>query len=48
MTQFSQVGSEDEARNKLKRLISLRTMLSFIDRKTAPVGNLAEITLKAK
>ena len=48
VTQFSQVNSEDEGRNKLKRLISLRTMLGLIDRKGRPVGNLAEITEKAK
>lgn len=48
VTQFCQVNSEDEARSKLKRLISLRTMLSFLDRKATPVGNLAEITLRAK
>lgn len=48
VTQFCQVNSEDDARNKLKRLIGLRTMLALIDRKARPVGNLAEITLNAK
>jgi hypothetical protein len=46
--QFSPVNSEDEGRNKLKKLIGLRTMLSLTDRKGRPVGNLAEITEKAK
>ena len=48
MTQFCQVSSEDEGRNKLKRLISLKVMLGLIDRKGAPVGNLSEIQAKAK
>lgn len=48
VTQFSHVNSEDDGRNKLKRLIGLRTMLGLIDRKGRPVGNLAEITEKAK
>ena len=47
-TLFCQVNSEDEGRNKLKRFISLRIMLSISDRKGAPVGSLAEITTKAK
>ncbi len=38
VAQFSQINSEDEARGKLKKFISLRTMLSLIDRKGAPVG----------
>ena len=48
VTQFCQANSEDEGRNKLKRLISLRTMLGLTDRKGRPVGNLAEISEKAK
>ncbi len=48
VTQFCQVSSEDEARSKLKKLISLKTMLGLVDRKGAPVGNLAEITTRAK
>ena len=48
VTFFCSVNSEDEGRNKLKRFISLRIMLSISDRKGAPVGNLAEITTKAK
>ena len=47
-TLFCQVSSEEEGRNRLKKFISLRTMLSLIDRKGAPVGCLAEITDKAK
>lgn len=44
VTQYSQVNSEDEGRNKLKRFISLRVMLGHIDRMGgAPVGNLEEI-----
>ena len=43
VTQFSQINSEDEARSKLKKFISLRTMLSLIDGKGAPVGYQAEI-----
>lgn len=48
VTQMCLVQSETEARSKLKRLISLKTMLGHIDRKGAPVGNLAEITIRAK
>ena len=48
VTQFSQINSEDEARGKLKKFISLRTMLSLIDRKGAPVSYQAEIQTKAK
>lgn len=32
----------------MKRLVSLRVMLALSDRKGTPVGNLAEITTKAK
>ena len=48
VTQFCQVNSEDEARAKLKKLISLRVAMSLADRRDTPVGNLAEITTKAK
>ena len=48
VTQFCPVNSEDEGRAKLKRFISLRVMLGLIDRKGVPVGNLNEITMKAK
>ena len=48
VTQFCQVNSEDEGRNRLKRFISLRVMLGQIDRKGAPVGYLDEIQTKAK
>ena len=48
VTQFCQVNSEGEGRNKLKRLVGLRTMLPLTDRKGRPVGNLAEITMRAK
>ena len=48
MTQFCSVNSEEEARKKLKKFISLRVMLGLIDRKGAPVGNLAEISAKAR
>ena len=48
VTFFCSVNSEDEGRNKLKRFISQRIMLSISDRKGAPVGSLAEITTKAK
>ena len=47
VTQFCQVNSEDEGRNKLKKLISLRAMLGSTDRKGRPVGNLAEIAEKS-
>lgn len=48
MTLFCDVTSEEEARKKLKKFISLRVMLGLIDRKGAPVGNLAEIASKAR
>ena len=48
ISQFCQVYSEDEARDKLKRMISLRTYLGLSDRKGIPVGYLDEINTKAK
>ena len=42
------MNSEDEGRNKLKRFSSLRATLGHIDRQNKPVGNLNEITTKAK
>lgn len=48
VTQFCQVSSESEGRSKLKKLVGLRTMLQLTDRKERPVGNLAEITKRAK
>ena len=43
VTQCGQVNSEDEGRAKLKRFISLKTMLGMSDRNGLPVGNLEEI-----
>ena len=45
---YCQVYSEDEARDKLKRMVSLKTYMSFADRKGVPVGSLDEINTKAK
>ena len=48
VTQYCSVYSEDEARSKLKRMISLKAFLSFSNRKGVPVGNLDEVNAKAK
>ena len=48
VTYFTQVNSEDDARNKIKRFTSLKTMLAQSDRAIKVVGNLAEIQVKAK
>ena len=48
ITYYCLVFSEDEARDKLKRMVSLKTYLNFADRKGVPVGSLDEINAKAK
>ena len=48
VTYFTQVNSEDDARNKIKRFTSLKTMLAQSDRAIKVVGNLSEIQVKAK
>ena len=48
VNQYCSVQSEDEARSKYKRMISLKAYLLLTDRKQAPVGNLDEINKKAK
>jgi len=45
---FTQVGSEDEARTKIKNIASLQTTISMLDRWGDPVGSLAQIQDKAK
>ena len=48
MTYYTTVNSEDDARNKIKKFTSLKTVLAQSDRTQKPIANLSEIQVKAK